>query len=307
MGKVVAMADWFYGRDGQQQGPVSSAGLKQLADSGQLRPDDLVWQEGMAKWVAASQVKGLFAPPAAPAADAPLPIAPPYSPPAVPLMQGGAISPSYMQPERRSGMALASLICGILFCVPFCSLLAIIFGILGIQQTGEGKRPGRGMALTGLILGSVGMFLIVIAIPMSILLPSLSRAREIANRVKCAANERSIGMAILLYCNDNRGAYPPDLATLAKAEDVDLKTFVCPSSNDTPATSTDTLLSGGHCSYVYLGKGLNARTVDPSAVVLYENAADHEQQGANYLFGDGHVEFDSQSPIGTSGQPGLKG
>lgn len=94
MGKVVAMADWFYGRDGQQQGPVSSAGLKQLADSGQLRPDDLVWQEGMAKWVAASQVKGLFAPPAAPAADAPLPIAPPYSPPAVPLMQGGAISPS---------------------------------------------------------------------------------------------------------------------------------------------------------------------------------------------------------------------
>ena len=54
----------------------------------------------------------------------------------------------------------------------------------------------------------------------SILLPSLSRARETANRVKCASNERQIGQAILLYSNDNKGKYPPDLGTLIKTQDI---------------------------------------------------------------------------------------
>jgi prepilin-type N-terminal cleavage/methylation domain-containing protein/prepilin-type processing-associated H-X9-DG protein len=48
----------------------------------------------------------------------------------------------------------------------------------------------------------------IIALLISILLPSLNRARETANRVKCAANLRSIGQAILLYSNENRGLYP---------------------------------------------------------------------------------------------------
>ena len=52
----------------------------------------------------------------------------------------------------------------------------------------------------------------IIALLMSILLPSLNRARETANRVKCASNLRQIGQAILLYSNDNRGAYPRTVA-----------------------------------------------------------------------------------------------
>jgi len=48
----------------------------------------------------------------------------------------------------------------------------------------------------------------IIALLISILLPSLNRARETANRVKCASNLRQIGQAILLYANDNRNAYP---------------------------------------------------------------------------------------------------
>jgi len=48
----------------------------------------------------------------------------------------------------------------------------------------------------------------IIALLISILLPSLNRARETANRVKCASNLRQIGQAILLYSNDNNGAYP---------------------------------------------------------------------------------------------------
>jgi len=48
----------------------------------------------------------------------------------------------------------------------------------------------------------------IIALLISILLPSLNKARETANRVKCASNLRQIGQAILLYANDNKGAYP---------------------------------------------------------------------------------------------------
>src|SRR5688500_12952459 len=48
----------------------------------------------------------------------------------------------------------------------------------------------------------------IIALLISILLPSLNRARETANRVKCASNLKQIGLAILLYSNENKGAYP---------------------------------------------------------------------------------------------------
>jgi len=48
----------------------------------------------------------------------------------------------------------------------------------------------------------------IIALLISILLPSLNKARETANRVKCASNLRQIGQAILLYTNDNHSSYP---------------------------------------------------------------------------------------------------
>jgi prepilin-type N-terminal cleavage/methylation domain-containing protein/prepilin-type processing-associated H-X9-DG protein len=48
----------------------------------------------------------------------------------------------------------------------------------------------------------------IIALLISILLPSLNRARETANRVKCGSNLRQIGQAMLMYANENKGNYP---------------------------------------------------------------------------------------------------
>ncbi|MEZ6139674.1 MAG: DUF4339 domain-containing protein [Zavarzinella sp.] len=52
--------EWYYSVDGDRQGPVGPADLKKLADQGKLRPDDLVWKDGMQDWMPAKSVKGLF-------------------------------------------------------------------------------------------------------------------------------------------------------------------------------------------------------------------------------------------------------
>lgn len=52
--------EWFYLSDNQQLGPVSSKDLKALALAGTLMPADLVWREGVADWVPASKLTGLF-------------------------------------------------------------------------------------------------------------------------------------------------------------------------------------------------------------------------------------------------------
>jgi peptidyl-prolyl cis-trans isomerase B (cyclophilin B) len=56
-----ATNEWHYTLNGQQAAtPVSATQLKQLATSGQLKPTDRVWQDGMLDWVPASALKGLF-------------------------------------------------------------------------------------------------------------------------------------------------------------------------------------------------------------------------------------------------------
>jgi hypothetical protein len=47
--------NWFYNRDGQQDGPHSEEALRGLVNSGQVNAATLVWQEGMANWQPLSQ------------------------------------------------------------------------------------------------------------------------------------------------------------------------------------------------------------------------------------------------------------
>jgi len=48
----------------------------------------------------------------------------------------------------------------------------------------------------------------IIALLISILLPTLGRARESANRLSCLSNLKSLGAALLMYTNDNKSAFP---------------------------------------------------------------------------------------------------
>lgn len=53
-------AEWHYRHRGEQKGPVSGGELKRLATSGQIEANDLVWRDGLPKWVPASKVPGLI-------------------------------------------------------------------------------------------------------------------------------------------------------------------------------------------------------------------------------------------------------
>jgi len=133
------------------------------------------------------------------------------------------------------------------------------------------------------------------ALLVSILLPSLNRARETANRVKCAANLKQIGNGMLLYSNENRGQAPPDLGTLIVQEDLTAQVFVCPSGgNEAPQgmkPEDQAKWANEHSDYVYIKPKKFITALNSDDIIVYEKYEDHDEQGINMLFADGHVEF----------------
>jgi prepilin-type N-terminal cleavage/methylation domain-containing protein/prepilin-type processing-associated H-X9-DG protein len=70
--------------------------------------------------------------------------------------------------------------------------------------SGSGRRPRPGAFTLVELLVVVG----IISILVSILLPSLARAREQASRIKCQSNLRQIALAVIIYANENQGHFP---------------------------------------------------------------------------------------------------
>lgn len=50
--------NWYYEQSGKQLGPVSDSDLEKLLQTGAIRPDTLVWREGMANWTPYNQAVG---------------------------------------------------------------------------------------------------------------------------------------------------------------------------------------------------------------------------------------------------------
>ncbi len=62
---------WFYAKQGRQEGPVELAPLREMLESGEVAPADLVWREGMAEWAPAESVPELHLAPSAPTGPVP--------------------------------------------------------------------------------------------------------------------------------------------------------------------------------------------------------------------------------------------
>jgi len=57
-----------------------------------------------------------------------------------------------------NGLAIAALVCGILWGFGVLSLLAVAFGIVALRQISQRGGGGRGLAIAGTVLGGLGIF-----------------------------------------------------------------------------------------------------------------------------------------------------
>jgi len=159
------------------------------------------------------------------------------------------------------------------------------------------RRPAKRMSGWAVAASSVGGAAVLILLLVLVLLPPLNRAREQANRVKCASNLRQLGQAMFIYASVNGGQFPDRIDRLLSFAGSNV--FVCPSCDDTPAPGqtpqiqASNLYARGHLSYVYVGAGLTTSSRGanaPTTPVLYEPLTNHGD-GINVLYADGSVAF----------------
>lgn len=159
---------WIIGVDNKVYGPVSLDFLKKWIDEGRVNEKTLVRIEGEPHW------RQLFTFPELASLLPPPPL----------------LLPPFTQPKETNGLAIASLICGILsiifcFCccwgIPF-NILSIVFGIIALSQIKrQPSQTGRGMAIAGIVLGILSLLLGII---MTLFYFSLGGHKEIMRDFK---------------------------------------------------------------------------------------------------------------------------
>ena len=139
------MTSWYYGSQGQQNGPITESELRRLLADGSLTQQTLVWRDGLGEWRAVSEVPELQAPVLT-------------TPEVIADQQASyGVAP-------QSGLAIASMVCGIvslLLCYvnALAAIPAVICGHMALKKIRESLQPmaGRGMAIAGLVTGYLGL------------------------------------------------------------------------------------------------------------------------------------------------------
>jgi prepilin-type processing-associated H-X9-DG protein len=263
------------GADGQPYGPVTAEQLRQWIAEGRVNAQTQAQAEGSTEWK-------------------PLSAFPEFAGNLAGVPPRLASTPA--QPAKTSGMAIWSLVLGILglFSCGLSAIPGLILGIVGLTKINRsgGRLGGNGLAIAGICVS--GVMLLMMPIYAGMLLPALNSAREKARRVQCQSNLKQLGLAMAIYANEN-GDHLPNAARWSDAARKFIASetvFYCPSDRTkTPAYAFNVHMSKG----VFQG--------DPDVVLLFESEGGwnatgdsstifaRHKQGCNVLFNDGHVEF----------------
>ena len=262
-------------RDGQRLGPFSIEEVRARLSAGELASGDLAWAEGRADWVPLSAFPGLAAAPVPP-----LPQGVPAAPPPLQRIPFPANAPT-------SGLAIASLVCGILS-VTFLPFLAAIPAVIcGHAAQGQIRRAagaigGGGMALAGLIIGYLSFALIIpiVAILAGIALPVFGEVQLRAKEMKAMVNAKQLVMGCKVYAQIHDGSFPKTLEELVPQYLPSRDVFVSPLSPSEPI------------GYDYFG---GKDTDPPENVLLVSKAADRRGRRV-VAHVDGSAAMEKYSP-----------
>ena len=224
------------------------------------------------------------------------------------MSQPPGYEPQTPMPKRKTpGIAIASLVCGILSWVcagPLAAIPAVITGhmALGRIKRSAGALGGRGLAIAGLILGYISIVATVVLLILffTLVVPAM---KEEASKTSCMANLHQIGMACQMYAQNHNGAFPERLSQLYEAGFVDSPAvFVCPSTGAKIGSPQEI---DSKTSYEYRGAAPNASTAaePPYEAILACDKDGNHRSGKNILYADGHVE--SEGMGGGSGSHGM--
>ncbi len=157
--------DWYYSSNETQHGPVTEEELKGKISSGEVSDKDLAWCEGMGDWKPVGTIAQFQSGSVAPTPmGAPSPAAASPTPGVQPMGQP-------VQMAKTSGMAIASLVCGLVGIAGFFACIfpcvvgvgGVIFGHLAlreIKKSGD-QIAGKGLAIGGLVTGYISTLIFV--------------------------------------------------------------------------------------------------------------------------------------------------
>ena len=183
-------------------------------------------------------------------------------------------------PPETSGKAIFSLICGILFFLPPIPVGAVIFGHLSLSEMrrSRGRLGGRGLAITGLVLGYIGLAFTVYLIVFTVTstrkaMRTMARASQVS--VVATAGQTSVVSAVRTL----------NTAEIAYAAAHPSTGYTCSLSDLTDAWGINPSLAHGRQSgYAFELKGCSAARADGPIVkyqlVAYPNVASKKGQPA---------------------------
>ncbi|MHB0938020.1 MAG: DUF4190 domain-containing protein [Armatimonadota bacterium] len=204
--------------------------------------------------------------------------------------------------SKTSGLAIASLILGILSPCTACvsGLVGIILGIVAITQINQPRSglKGSGLAYAGIITAIVLPLVLAAALyPLFTKTKNMVQGPVMANI--CLQNERQIAQAAQMYAQDHEGMLPtPD--QLIASDYCTSDVYLCPSQLDAPIgyglyqsvagqkwdnlsdpRATPLLADGGNASHL---------------IVSDADIAKRHMGGYNQAFLDGHAAANGYDP-----------